>query len=455
LPATLYIFSDGKFPDVEGFALGNLTPQYVPIGDTTAENVAITAFSTRRAEGPASKLQAFARVDNFSRRDVAPQLELYFDGELLDATKVDIKSKSSGSAVFELGDVEEGALELRLLSGGQLSADDRAWTTINRPRQSRILLVTPGNEPLELALTTERAKELARVTVVRPDAPTAPLAGRETADNYDLVIFDQCSAKEMPETNTLWIGRLPPGGAWSADPAKPAPQIIDVDTSHPLMQLIDLGNVQFAEGTPLKAPKGATTLIEADTGPLMAVASREGFEDAVLGAEIISIDERGQVHANTDWPLRLSFPVFVLNALQYLGGNRETATGALAAPGRTVEIRAVGNATRLTVKTPSGSQVSIARGKRNVFEFNGTEELGIYTVSEGNQLRDRFAVNLFDTAESDIRARPEGTIRIGYVDVKAQATWQATRREAWKALLAVALVVLLFEWYIYNRRVYI
>ena len=50
LPATLYIFSDGRFGPVAGFALGNLDPKFVPIGSPEARNVGITAFSVRRNE---------------------------------------------------------------------------------------------------------------------------------------------------------------------------------------------------------------------------------------------------------------------------------------------------------------------------------------------------------------------------------------------------------------------
>ena len=48
-PPTLYIFSDGKFPDVSDFKLGNLKPVFVPIGDPMVSNVGITAFNARRA----------------------------------------------------------------------------------------------------------------------------------------------------------------------------------------------------------------------------------------------------------------------------------------------------------------------------------------------------------------------------------------------------------------------
>jgi hypothetical protein len=79
----------------------------------------------------------------------------------------------------------------------------------------------------------------------------------------------------------------------------------------------------------------------------------------------------------------------------------------------------------------------------------------MYQVKEGEQVTRRFAVNLFHSAESDIGARPGGKLQIGHVDEIGSAGWEPARREMWKPLLVVALLVLLFEWYVYNRRVYI
>ena len=455
-PATLYIFSDGRFPSVEGFSLGNLTPKFISIGKPNADNIAITAFSTRRAKGDAARLQAFARIDNFTAAPVTAQLELTLGNELVDATKVELAPRSGSGVAFDLGQPEGGTLRLRLLTGGSLKADDVAWTAINRPRRSRTLLVTPGNEPLELALSAGHAREVADVSVVGPQTLADQQTMRRLAGgSYDLVIFDQCAPKEMPQANTVFIGQLPPLASWSAGPTRTAPQIIDIDAGHPLVQLIDLSNVAFIEGRPLKPPPGATVLVDSDAGPLLAIAAREGFQDVVLGAEIMTIDEAGQARANTDWPLRLSFPVFALNLLEVLGGTRDSSATGSVPPGQLVRLRPEVVAERLTIRTPSGRSVPLTRAKGAAFHFSDTEELGVYGVVERGDAKEHFAVNLFDTAESDLRAQPEGTIRIGYVEVKAESAWQPGRREAWKVLLAAALAVLLVEWYIYNRRVYI
>ena len=67
----------------------------------------------------------------------------------------------------------------------------------------------------------------------------------------------------------------------------------------------------------------------------------------------------------------------------------------------------------------------------------------------------RFTVNLFNPAESDIRPRPKNAIKIGPVEVEGTREIETTRREVWKWIVVVALGVLLAEWYIYNRRVYL
>lgn len=454
LPATMYIFSDGKFPEVEGFSLGKLKPIFVPIGEPDAANVGITAFSTRSREDKKDQLQAFARLENFGPEDITAQVELYRDDSLVDASKVELKSHRSGGVVFELGDVHSGVLKLRTLSGGALRADDEAWAAIDPPTRSRVLLVTPGNEALELALHTESALELADLETARPEVlDTQEYQQKAAAGYYALVIYDQCQPEQLPQADTLFIGRLPPGSSWTAGAKQPAPQIIDVETAHPLMQLIDLGNVKFAEATALKPPAGSTVLISTDGGVLFAIGPRDGFEDAVLGAEIVGTNEQGERYANTDWPLRLSFPVFILNALSYFGNATSALGAANVQPGSSVMLRSAGSGDTLHLRTPSGKTLALKRERGASFNFSGTDELGIYLVEEPKQPPRHFAVNLFDSAESNIE--PRRAIQIGYSKVAGETAWQGARFELWKALLMGVLVILCVEWYIYLRRVYV
>lgn len=457
LPADLYIFSDGRFPDVTGFSLGNLTPIYVPIGKPDVANYAITAFSARRHETKPDRQQVFAQLENFSPAEASLLVELYLDDALIDADEIAVPAGQSRGVAFDIADVETGALRLEIRNRDALALDNAAHAVIATPRRARVLLVTPGNDPLELALATEEAQELAEVSVLAPDALATEGYEQDAASGrFDLIVYDQCAPKSLPRSNTLFIGRLPPetsGWKLAAPQPAPAPQIIDTNRPHPLMQLLDLGNVQIAESHVLDPPPGGETLIDSNRGPICAIAPRRGFEDAVLGFEIIGHNEQG-AYANTNWPLRLSFPTFVLNAVEYLGDQSRGAGGPSARPGEVVELKPAAPVEAVTVRLPDGQSQRVAVGRDGAIRFTGTTQLGVYRVEESPRRTRRFAVNLLNGGESNLTPRDKA-VQIGYVEVAGKTGWEPGRREIWKWLLAAALVVLLAEWYIYNRRVYV
>ena len=88
-PATVYIFSDGRFEDVKGFSLGQILSRimfrWVRLD---AKNLAITAFTTRRGDAPSGERQAFVQVANFTGQLHKAMVELQLDGSFLDAKEV-------------------------------------------------------------------------------------------------------------------------------------------------------------------------------------------------------------------------------------------------------------------------------------------------------------------------------------------------------------------------------
>ena len=385
--ATLYIFSDGRFEDVKGFSLGNLKPVYVPIGSMDAENLAITTLSTRRSEARPEERQAFAQVTNFTEQPQSAVVELELDGQFLDAQEVEVPAGQSAGVVFPLADAPAGALTARLKyalsSGGEQDAlplDDVAYAALNDARPGRVLVVTPGDTALEVALATKEAGELANIKLAGPEVLSTDEYRRDVESGaYDLVIYDQCAPTTMPRANTLLVGRLPPGPAWrggaadaesteseaSDHPLPQAsgratdqavlPQIIDWDRAHPLLAHVELGNVDIADSLVLRPPPGSSVLVDSTAGPIAAIAPRDSYEDAVLGFEIVGQAEDGSRTANTNWPRRLSFPTFWLNALEYLAGGIEQPGTDQVRPGRPAEFRPPGNPAELTVVAPTAT----------------------------------------------------------------------------------------------------
>ena len=471
LPATLFIFSDGRVRSRPKFQMGNLEPVYVPMGMKTAKNLALSALQADFNPDKPDSLQAFVGVESYLDEGREVQINLYLNDVLLDAAKIQVPSHSASGADFTLDRVNRGILRAELVDRDDLALDNQAYSVLNPPRRLKLLYVRPSNEFLDLALKTEAVRKVAEVVTQTPDFLNTK-EYREAAANstFDLVFFDQCApakAEWMPLSNTIFLGRTPPGDSWMVDPRQSLPQIIDTDRAHPLMQFIEMGNTEIAECTPLQIPSGGTRLVDSDVGPLIGIAPRGSFEDCVIGFEIIGSNEQGE-YFNSLWPRRASFPVFIHNALSYLGGLSQQQKSQSVRPGELVELRGdslAGDAATETIKAspddqlqvlmPDRQSINLRRGPRGTFSFGSTEQLGVYEVRSGNRSESsqRFTVNLFDSLESDIV--PVDELQTEYEAIAGVAAVERTRREAWKPLLLLALGVLVFEWYIYNRRVYL
>jgi len=211
-------------------------------------------------------------------------------------------------------------------------------------------------------------------------------------------------------------------------------------------------------GTPLKLPSGATMLIDADVGPMMAIAPRDSFEDVVLGFSIFEeqpdADGKLKKFFGTNWPTRQSFPVFIRNLFDYYGGNQVGTSGENVQPGMPVALESTGPDLNLCIVSPSGGKTNLKTGKMGKLSFAETAELGVYQVQTGGKTTHRFTVNLFDARESDIRPNSSPSIKVGDVEVKGETAWKSSRKEIWKTVVLIGLAVLLVEWYIYNRRIY-
>lgn len=453
LPAKIYILSDGGF-GVPQMDLGNLTAEYIPIGSPLANNAAIVAFTVERNLEKPGRIEAFARLQNFGSETINAQITLKLDGALVDASDVEIEPLSSTGVNFDLNDVAEGQFELQLEIDDDLALDNVAFAGLDPARQLEVVLVTMGNNALEAALATEQAGLLATVRPLSPDA----LSGQEyrqlaAAGTVDLFIFDQCAPEQMPLSNTLFIGSTPPGDAWKlAAPAGPL-FVIDTNRAHPLMQYVDMGTVRIVEGQALTLPAGGTELLRTNEGIMLGVAPREAYQDAVLGIPLFRLAEDG-VAANTNWPIKSSFPVFVYNALEYLGGAVGTAGSKTIKPGQNVALGLANRYDKVQIVSPTGKSTVVERQGGPQIIFTQTDQLGFYQTRPVNsdRLLQLFTVNLFSERESDIL--PTEEIKIGMQDVTATGKQnEIVRIEAWRWLLAAALVILTVEWYLYNRRV--
>ena len=491
----LFIYTDGGFPDVEGFSLGNLEPEVVVIGPpppaysspaegsapsdakakvhNPADNVAIVALQARTSDEKPDVYQLFGRVHNFRAEAVQTEAQLYrhaadksqAEASLIDAIALELPPQSDQSFKFDIPDSGLAELEVRLTVKDALELDNRAFAIVGNARKAQVLAVTQGNRYLLDAFNTPTAIERADIRVVSPEQAKAPeLAGEIRGGRFDLVIYDGVRPETPPEANTLYFGSLPPGPAYANPKAVEQPVILDWNIGHPLMQYIrDLSLVFVAKANMVEIPTGATSLIESNHGPLAFTVPREGFSDVVMQFPLLD-----GTTPNTTWFRYISFPLFLLNSIQALGNVREGTGEELASPGRPVVLRAETLGKDVQITSPDGSSTArLSRSPQGTFVYTQADRPGFYHARWEPSGVLPFAVNLFDFRESDLAPRglvPDGVpesqseaykIKIGYNPVAGTQQIKDVKHDWWKWLALAVLTVLVVEWYIYNKRVYI
>ena len=461
--AKLFIVSDGGVLDVPDFNMVGLEPEYHAIGGPEdPENVAIVAFSVTTNSDEKELYQAYGRLENFTNEAKTVSVSLYANDELFDSQKgIEIKSNAATGISFDLTEALDKYtlpinLRLEIEDKDVLDIDNRAYAILNRPRQARILVLTDGNRFLEFGMQTEQNLKTSVIEFEPPSFLEGEVyANAMTEGTYDLIVFDRCAPKENPACNTFYINAVPPGDRWAiSDPFNPV-SILDYNRSHPVTQYIVLRDLVIVEARSLtNTPSATIPLIETTEGPLMAIGPRDGFQDLLLAMSIVDTADDGTDQLNTDWPNDLSFPLIMQNIVSYLGGSSEIKTDQKIQTGDIVLLKVEEAFDSIDVKQPAGDKTNVTRNPNNVFVYGNTNQIGVYEISgkDKNDVSQSFAVNLMDRRESNVRVREK--LEIGFEEIENSQNRKRVRKEWWKWLVILALVVLVVEWVIYNRRVF-
>ena len=493
IPTTVHLYSDGRFPAVADFALGNLTLNFhsagVP-GPEHQENVGLINFSAIRDENDPTLVQVFVGAINCRNIPVEArvQIEVKVPGDPLIYEKPiriparEVKQEQEPGKeepvvtdtpgetrlAFELKDLDDRTdivVHARLLdTRDNFPLDDQAWLVLGVVRKARILIVGKGNEILDKFFNDELLKDVATITRLQPgdlESDEKYLTPARNGD-FDLVIFDRCGPKKddaMPRGNTFFVGYAPPG--WKmpgteGEGGRPVevvknPNVKGWMSKHGLLRfLVALHEIGIGEAIKLKELPPRTPLLmesELET-PLMLTLSRQSFTDLVMTFPVLNDKDEW----NTNWPLRPSFPLFLRNVLYLMGNVSDAAAEETIQPGQVKMLRPDIGVNDLVVRTPGDRSIPLQRGTRAEFAFGDTEQVGVYRVVYRDKVQREFAVNLLDKNESNLE--PRTAVRIGSEEIK-QGGQRSQPRSVWKYVILAALGLLLLEWYIYNRRVYI
>ncbi len=172
----------------------------LPVG-RDRKNQAIVALAVRTAPSTVTR-SVFVSVANLDLETAQRRIEVWGDGNLLEARDVLLDPQARSDVVIDDVPNEVRSLEIRLVgrdpastaAPDQLAIDDRAWAVIPPDRTRLILVVGEGDPYLETALSFLPNVELYGVTPAEYGTASARKDGRP----WDLVIFDAALPTTLP-----------------------------------------------------------------------------------------------------------------------------------------------------------------------------------------------------------------------------------------------------------------
>ena len=437
--ARIVIVSDGGLPS-------NLPPLpaetiYIPIG-SSAENLAISALATRDTpDGP----QLFASVANHGTLNQEALFSLSLGETLFDSRRISIPAGQTTNLTWTLPNTLAGPLTARLSDQSQdnLPLDDVAWAVHEGGVSNRALLVTPGNLFLEQIYGVLPGIQAFKAP------PDTDLAAPD-AEPFDLYVLDSVPLPDPLPAGDLLIINPQPGSS----PASTAGSLLAVTgtfsnttvtglANSPLLQFVDWSGVHIQQAQSVSAP-WAQAIVSAAGGPLLLAGERGGQRIAILTFQLQA----------SDLPLQIAFPVLMANITSWLSPGRAFDIPASLQSGDPVSITPGASTTSVLVDKPDGTTWSAEVGEEQII-FSETDQPGLYTVrlrdAAGDVPAGQFAVNLFAPAESAIRPAP--VIRLGQQELAQDNQADIGQRELWPWLLALAILVLVVEWWVHFRGV--
>ncbi|MGH2401962.1 MAG: VWA domain-containing protein [Candidatus Limnocylindria bacterium] len=423
------------------------------IGETDA-NQAIAALSALRRAGGA-QMDLFVAVSNPSAAEATRRLEVYADGELVDARELTIPAGQRSEALVSTVPGNARLVEARLAGADALVTDDRAFAIVPADETTRALLVGDGNAYLENALALLPRLELYAVDA---DGYADALADAEEAGTpYGLLVFDGIVPDEPPSVPGLYLNPDADGPFGAVGERIENPVIDRVDPDEPVLRFVDLSTVHIGRARQIDAAEGMRAVVETPAGnPLVAVGEVDGRRIGLIGFDL----------SESDLPLQVAFPLLMSNLTEVLLPEVEGILPSSMRLGESVSVAVDPRIERVAVtnagtpELPGAASTSVevtAVGGR--VTIPGADHVGlreVRAVSEILELADAMlgqtAINLFSSDESDVApGDPQRIIEMGRVSATDEPASQPTRAEWWWPLALGALALLAVEWLLFHR----
>jgi hypothetical protein len=431
---SIVIISDGSNGAISQEVLPANVPQprFISVGDSVA-NLAITALAVRNVVG--ANPQLFAQVQHYGTSDSTFSLTIRLDGVLWSSQEATIGANAQRNFVFEIDQAfttVQANLVYPVTTSDFLALDNTAWAVYNDQQTRRVLVISQSdNRFLGQVLASLPTVQFFNGDPTRPELPQ---------EAYDLYVFEGYLPNTLPLADMLIVNPPRSTGLFTVGNAsQETNNITTLVPSHPLMQYVDFSAVNVRQVQPLQSNL-LEPLVAVQGGGLLWAGTNNNQQVAVLPFAL----------SDSDLPLQIAFPILMSNMVDWFTPPNRLTDSNTYVPNTAVTLVLPALANQVRVTTPSEQTVLLERGE----VFLDTGQLGLYRAQayqdEQALLSQSFAVNLFNSTESQIAPLSELTFSGGASRVRPQG--DESLLELWGIFALLAFAVLLLEWWVYHRQ---
>jgi Ca-activated chloride channel homolog len=425
------VLSDDADPQLSDLIAGDKQVRTLQV--TGGErNVGITKFEVRPRVNRPGDYEILVNVANFSRQPESFDLALSLNWKTLRRTRYTFEAGERQNLIFPYTGPANGVAEAVLELNDDLPADNRAATVLSDRLPVWILLVSQGNYFLESLLASHANASVNVVNSISPSSFEQQVLGNH------IVILDGLEPPPLHFGNFLLINTSAPNLPITVKGTADAPPVVDWNTTDPILQSVQLRDLQVRRAQVVEVGEGVKPLLYANGSPIISSFDTDRLRAIHLGFDLLE----------SDLPLRVAFPVLMSNILEWLSPQHGTFVSHQVQAGAPYLIDLDALTTEVSLRKPSGDWIKVPVTE-NPLAFRDTSEVGIYTVKVGKKTQ-RFAVNLVSREESDIFPKPMERTADSLV-VAGASTQETVKQPLWPYFVAFAFGLTLVEWYFWCR----
>lgn len=463
-PVRTVLLSDGRFGDDQTPSYAGGEVEFVSVsqrgdgasgGAAGLDNVGITFLAARRDIVDVSQVDVLCGLASTAADLKTVRVEFAIDGNVLESQAVSLEAReagqpSEGLARLRFVNLAGGVLRVTIVRGDALATDNTVGLLLSPPRKATLLVVYPSGESAadEYLMSVVNELPLYEVETWPADRFETLLKSGEALQSNDgqafsAIIFDRVSPSAVPDAPTLSFGARPPVPGLSLTPSdvpNPSRRILSWSRQNPIMASVGLDTIAVADERRLSLPDNdSEALAIAEGGPIIGVVEpRRGRRHIV-----VSFDLR-----QSNWPLHVSFAIFMQNAVDYLTQRGSADAGQMIQTGQTMTLRASPGATSVTLTGPDERTMPVRED--GSVTIGPLDRVGVYEAEGLPAENVPIIANLLSEVESNLL--PVESVQIGHEAAAAQTVDRSTPRELWPWLVALALGVLGVEWVVYLLR---